>query len=313
MTTSPSRKAIITCAITGAVHTPTMSPALPVTPEQIVEASLGAAAAGASVIHLHARDPADGRPTPSADVFMEFLPEIHARTDAVLNITTGGSTRMTLEERLAAPMRVKPELCSLNLGSMNFVFSQMAAKYNSWKYEWEKAYVEGSDDVIFRNTYRDIERILRTLGHEHGARFEYECYDVGHLYTLADFADRGIAKGPLFVQMIFGVRGGIGADASHLTHMKRTADRLFGDDYVFSVMAAGRHQIPFATMSATMGGSVRVGLEDSLFIARRTLAESNFQQVQKVKHLLDELGIPVASPDDVRTMLQLKGRSNVGF
>ncbi|MBS0344564.1 MAG: 3-keto-5-aminohexanoate cleavage protein [Proteobacteria bacterium] len=313
MSTIARPKAIITCAITGAVHTPSMSEALPVTPSQIVASSLGAAAAGAAVIHLHARDPVDGRPTPNPDVFMQFLPEIHAQCDAVLNITTGGSTRMTLEDRLAAPLRVKPELCSLNLGSMNFVFSQMAQKYDKWKHAWEKDYVEGSDDVIFRNTFRDIERIIRLLGHEHGARFEFECYDVGHLYALADFAERQIAKPPFFVQMIFGVRGGIGADAAHLTHMKDTADKLFGSDYVFSVMAAGRHQIPFATQSATMGGSVRVGLEDSLFIARRTLAESNEQQVRKIKRLLDELGIDVATPSDVRTMLKLKGRSNVGF
>ena len=310
----PTRpKVIITCAVTGAVHTPTMSAALPITPQEIVASSLEAAEAGAAVIHLHARNPADGRPTPDPDVFMQFLPEIHARTDAVINITTGGSTRMTLEDRLAAPLRVKPELCSLNLGSMNFVFSQMAQKYASWKHDWEKDYVEGSDDVIFRNTFRDIEKIIRQLGHTHGARFEFECYDVGHLYALADFAERQIAKPPFFVQMIFGVRGGIGADASHLTHMKDTADKLFGGDYVFSVMAAGRHQIPFATQSATMGGSVRVGLEDSLFIARRTLADSNAQQVRKIKHLLDELGVEVAKPADVRSMLQLKGRNNVGF
>lgn len=312
MSTRP-RKTIITCAVTGAVHTPTMSPALPVTPKEIVASSLAAAKAGASVIHLHARDPEDGRPTPNPAVFMQFLPEIHAQCDAVLNITTGGSTRMTLDERMAAPLQARPELCSLNLGSMNFVFSQMAAKYDTWKHPWEKEYIEGSEDVIFRNTYRDIERLIRVLGHEHGARFEFECYDVGHLYTLADFADRHIARAPFFIQMIFGVRGGIGADPAHLTHMKRTADRLFGDDYVFSVMAAGRHQIPFATQSATMGGSVRVGLEDSLFIGRRTLAESNAQQVGKMKTVLDELGIEVATPAEAREMLQLKGRNNVGF
>lgn len=306
-------KAIITCAVTGAVHTPTMSAALPVTPREIVDASLAAANAGASVIHLHARNPTDGRPTPDPEVFMQFLPELHARTEAVLNITTGGSTRMTLEERLAAPLLIKPELCSLNLGSMNFVFSQMASKYATWNYDWERDYVEGSDDVIFRNTFRDIEHILRLLGHEHGARFEFECYDVGHLYTLADFADRGIAQAPFFLQMIFGVRGGIGADPAHLTHMKRTADKLFGNDYVFSVMAAGRHQIPFAVQSAIMGGSVRVGLEDSLFIAKRTLADSNEQQVRKIKGLLDQLGLEIATPNDVRAMLKLKGRGRVGF
>lgn len=313
MTTQMPRKAIITCAITGAVHTPTMSPALPITPDEIVQSALAAAAAGASVIHLHARDPKNGKPTPDPKVFMQFLPRIKEQCDAVLNITTGGSTRMTLEERLAAPLVARPELCSLNLGSMNFVFSQMARKYQTWKHAWEKDYVEGSENVIFRNTFQDIEQILLSLGEEHGARFEFECYDVGHLYALADFADRGIAKPPFFVQMIFGVRGGIGADSAHLTHMKWTADRLFGEDYVFSVMAAGKHQMPFATQSATMGGSVRVGLEDSLFIGRHTLADSNAQQVKKIRAVIEELGFEIAAPSDVRHMLALKGASNVGF
>ncbi len=308
-----ANKAIITCAVTGAVHTPTMSPALPVTPEQIIDASVAAAEAGAAVIHLHARNPVDGRPTPDPAVFMRFLPGIKELSDAVINITTGGSTRMTLEERLAAPLVAKPELCSLNLGSMNFVFSQMAPMYDTWKYEWERDYVTGSEDVIFRNTFRDIEGILRRLGEDHGARFEFECYDVGHLYTLAHFVDRGLAKAPLFVQMIFGIRGGIGAHPDHLIHMKTTADRLFGDDYVFSVMAAGRHQVPLASMGAIMGGSVRVGLEDSLYIARGTLADSNAQQVTKIRTVLESLSIEVARPDEVRKMLALKGANNVGF
>lgn len=307
------RKAIITCAITGAVHTPTMLGALPVTPEQIANASVGAAEVGASIIHLHARDPENGRPTPDANVFMQFLPEIKARCNAILNITTGGSTRMTLEERLAAPLRASPELCSLNLGSMNFVFSQMAAKYSSWNFDWEREYVEGSEDVIFRNTFRDIERILRELGEGHGTRFEFECYDVSHLYTLADFADRGLAKPPFFAQMIFGVRGGIGAHPSHLTHMKETADRLFGDDYLFSVFAAGKSQMPFATQSALIGGNVRVGLEDSLYIARGELAESNAQQVKKIRRILESIDIAIAEPDEVRSMLNLKGASRTNF
>jgi uncharacterized protein (DUF849 family) len=308
-----ANKAIITCAVTGAVHTPTMSPALPVTPEQITDASVAAAKAGAAVIHLHARNPTDGRPTPDPAVFMRFLPGIKEHSDAVINITTGGSTRMTLEERLAAPLVAKPELCSLNLGSMNFVFSQMAPMYDTWKYDWERDYVTGSEDVIFRNTFRDIEGILRRLGEDHGARFEFECYDVGHLYTLAHFVDRGLAKAPLFVQMIFGIRGGIGAHPDHLIHMKATADRLFGDEYVFSVMAAGRHQVPLASMGAIMGGSVRVGLEDSLYIARGKLADSNAQQVTKIRTVLESLSIEVARPDEVRQMLALKGANNVGF
>lgn len=313
-TKAPSgRKAIITCAITGAVHTPTMSAALPITPEQIAKASLDAAKAGASVIHLHARDPANGRPTPAADIFMRFLPEIKAKCNAIVNITTGGSTRMSIEERLAAPLRASPELCSLNLGSMNFVFSQMAPKYTKWNFDWEREYVEGSDDVIFRNTFRDIERLLRELGDGHGTRFEFECYDVGHLYTLSDFANLGIAKPPFFVQMVFGVRGGIGAHPSHLTHMKETADRLFGQDYFFSVFAAGKSQMPFATQSALMGGSVRVGLEDSLYIARGELAESNAQQVEKIRNILEAIGIAIAQPDEVRSMLGLKGASQTNF
>lgn len=307
------KKALITCAVTGAVHTPTMSPALPITPEEIAESSLAAHEAGAAIIHLHARDPRDGRPTPDPAVFRQFLPVIKERSDAIINITTGGSVRMSLEERLAAPIAMKPELCSLNLGSMNFVFSQMAAQYSDWKYDWEKEYVLGSDDVIFKNTYRDIERILRELGQAHGTRFEFECYDVGHLYTLAHFLDLNLVEPPLFIQMIFGIKGGIGADANHLTHMKETADKLFGEDYIFSVMAAGRHQIPFATMSAVMGGGVRVGLEDSLYIGYRRKAESNRQQVEKIRAVLDELQVDVASPQEARSMLALKGPSSVGF
>lgn len=306
-------KAIITCAVTGSVHTPTMSQALPVTPEEVAHASICAVEAGASVVHLHARDPKDGRPTPDPDVFMQFLPQIKANCEGIVNITTGGSTRMTLADRLAAPLLVKPELCSLNLGSMNFVFSQMAPMYDTWKYDWEYDYIVGSDDVIFRNTYRDIEIILRELGLKHGARFEFECYDVGHLYTLAHFVEMGIVQSPLFVQFIFGVKGGIGAHPDHLTHMKSTADRLFGDDYVMSVMAAGRHQMPLASMGALMGSSVRVGLEDSLYIARRTLAESNAQQVQRIRTILESLSLEIASPDEAREILQLKGADQVDF
>jgi uncharacterized protein (DUF849 family) len=310
---SGSRKVIITCAVTGAVHTPTMSPALPVTPAEIAAASIDAHDAGAAVIHLHARDPANGRPTPDPAIFMKFLPEIRANCAAIINITTGGSVTMTLEDRLAAPLQVRPELCSLNLGSMNFVFSQMADHYSYWRYDWEEPYVRGSDDIIFKNTYRDIERILRDLGEAHGTRFEFECYDVGHLYTLAHFVERGLARPPYFLQLIFGVRGGIGADAAHLTHMKQTADKLFGSDYLFSVFAAGRHQIPFGTMSATMGGNVRVGLEDSLYIGRRQLAASNRQQVEKIRAVLLELGLEIATAGDAREMLHLKGAGEVAF
>ncbi|KRF20130.1 3-keto-5-aminohexanoate cleavage protein [Nocardioides sp. Soil797] len=307
------RKTIITCAVTGAVHTPSMSPALPITPEEIISSGQEAYEAGASVLHLHARDPRTGQPTPDPDVFMEFLPALRAETDAVINLTTGGSVQMTLEERMAAPMRAKPELCSLNLGSMNFVFSQMANSAHEWKHEWEKPFLLASDDTIFKNTYRDIERILRELGEAHGTRFEFECYDVGHLYTLAHFAELGLAKPPFFVQMIFGIKGGIGAHPSHLTHMMDTAQRLLGDDHVASVFAAGRHQIPFATTCAANGGNVRVGLEDSLYIGYHELASSNAQQVAKIRGIVEGLGNEVATPDEAREMLALKGADRVDF
>lgn len=306
-------KTIITCAVTGAVHTPSMSPALPVTPEEIVRSGREAFDAGASILHLHARNPQTGRPTPDPDVFMQFLPALREQTDAVINLTTGGSVQMTLEERLAAPLRAQPELCSLNLGSMNFVFSQMASGERTWKHDWEKEYLLASDDTIFKNTYRDIERILRDLGESHGTRFEFECYDVGHLYTLAHFAELGLAKPPFFVQMIFGIRGGIGAHPSHLTHMMDTAQRLLGEDVVKSVFAAGRHQMPFATMCATTGGHVRVGLEDSLYIGRHQLASSNAEQVIKIREVLAGLGHEIASPSEARELLALKGGDQVAF
>jgi uncharacterized protein (DUF849 family) len=290
-----------------------MSPALPITPEEIVSSGCEAYAAGAAVLHLHARDPRTGQPTPDPDVFMQFLPALRDRTDAVINLTTGGSVQMTLEERLAAPMRAKPELCSLNLGSMNFVFSQMAAYAREWKHEWERPYLLASEDTIFKNTFRDIERILRQLGEAHGTRFEFECYDVGHLYTLAHFAETGLAKPPFFVQMIFGIKGGIGAHASHLTHMMDTAQRLLGDDHVASVFAAGRHQMPFVTTCAANGGHVRVGLEDSLYIGYHELASSNAQQVTKIREIVEGLGKEVAKPEEARELLGLKGSDAVGF
>jgi uncharacterized protein (DUF849 family) len=307
------QKVIISCAVTGSVHTPTMSPALPVTPEEIAQASLDAHEAGAAVIHLHARDPRDGRPTADPAVFMQFLPTIAERSDAIVNITTGGSTRMTLEDRIAAPLAAKPELCSLNLGSMNFVFAALASQFDNWKYDWERDYLAGSEDTIFRNTFRDIERIMRELGEGCGTRFEFECYDVGHLYTLAHFVELGLVQPPFFIQMIYGIKGGIGADASHLTHMKQLADSLFGEDYYFSVFAAGRNQMPFATMGALLGGNVRVGLEDSLYIGRRQLASSNAEQVTKIRAVLTELGFEIATSDETRKALQLKGKAAVAF
>lgn len=300
-------KIVITCAITGSIHTPSMSPHLPFTPDQITEQSLDAAKAGAAILHLHARDPEHGKPSALPEHFNTFLPRLKQASDAVLNITTGGNASMTLDERLAAPRLAAPEMCSLNMGSMNFATYPAAERVTEWRFDWEKPYLEASEDVVFKNTPRDIARVLTELGEERGARFEFECYDVGHLYMLRHFADRGMIKPPFFIQFVFGVLGGIGADPENLMHMKRMADKLFGDEYIFSVLAAGRHQIPMITMAASMGGHVRVGLEDSLFIARGTLARSNAEQVTKIRRIVEELGREVATPDDAREMLGLKG------
>jgi uncharacterized protein (DUF849 family) len=310
---STSNKVIITCAVTGSIHTPTMSDALPITPDQIAEQAIAAAEAGAAILHLHARDPNDGRPTPDPKVFMQFLPRIKQSCAAVINITTGGSVKMTVEERLAAPLEASPEMCSLNMGSMNFALYPMAARYKQWKYAWEKDYLVGSDDNIFRNTFRDIEKIYKLLGEGHGTKFEHECYDVGHLYNLAHCIDRGLFKPPVFLQLIFGILGGIGPDMENLMFMKRTADKLFGDQYRWSVLAAGRHQMPFATQAVMIGGNVRVGLEDSLFIGRGKLAKNNAEQVAKIARIIEELGYEVATPAEARETLGLKGADRVRF
>ena len=307
-------KVIISCAVTGSVHTPTMSPYLPITPDQIAEQAIAAAEAGAAILHLHARDPRDGRPTADSAVYDQFVPRIKVATDAVINITTGGSTRMTLEERLAYPLRASPEMCSLNMGSMNFTIHPVARRIDTWLHEWERPYVEGMEDLIFRNTFRDIAHILHVLGEGCGTRFEFECYDVGHLYTLAHFVDEGLVKGPLFIQSIFGILGGMGADPENLVTMRSTADRLFGrDGYRFSVLGAGRHQMPLLTMAAVMGGNVRVGLEDSLYLGKGQLAQSCAAQVRKIRRILEELSLEIATPADARAMLGLKGAHAVAF
>ena len=310
---APRNKVIISCALTGSIHTPTMSDALPVTPDEIVEQGVGAAEAGAAILHLHARDPRTGQPTPDPAVFMQFLPRLKQSTDAVLNITTGGSLNMTVQERLAAPLLAKPEMCSLNMGSMNFGIFPLADRYKNWKHDWEEPYLRSTDDFIFRNTFRDIAYILEHLGEGCGTRFEFECYDVGHLYNLAHFLDRGLVKAPLFIQTIFGILGGIGAEERNLVFMRETADRLFGTDYQWSVLAAGRHQIPFTTMAAVMGGNVRVGLEDSLYLAKGRLAQNSAEQVAKIRRILEELSLEVATPAEARAMLDLKGADQVAF
>lgn len=306
-------KIIITCAVTGSIHTPSMSPHLPVTADEIAEQSVDAAEAGASILHLHARDPQDGRPSSSPDHFMGFLPRIKQRTDAVINLTTGGSALMSLEERLAAPLQTEPEMCSLNMGTMNFALYPAAERINEWKHDWEKPFLENSDELIFRNTPRDIAHVLTEMGEKRGARFEFECYDVGHLYMLRHFADRGMVPAPFLIQFVFGVLGGIGADPDNLIHMKRMADKLFGDDYRFSVLAAGRQQMPMATIAAAMGGHVRVGLEDSLMIERGVLAKSNAEQVAKIRGIVEGLGRTIASPAEAREMLGLKGADRTAF
>ena len=306
-------KVIVTCAVTGAIHTPTMSDHLPLTPDEIADQAVGAAEAGAAILHLHARDPRDGRPTPDPAVFMEFLPRIKQGTDAVVNITTGGGLGMTVEERLAAALVARPEVASLNMGSMNFGIFPAADRYTSWKHDWEEPYLRGTDDFIFRNTFKDIGRILRELGEAHGTRFEFECYDVGHLYNLAHFLDRGLVRPPLFVQTIFGILGGIGPDKENLAFMKQTADRLFGDAWEWSVLGAGRHQMSLCTMGALMGGNVRVGLEDSLHAGRGRLARSNAEQVAKIRRILEELSLEIAAPAEARERLGLKGGDLVGF
>ena len=308
-----SEKVIISCALTGGIHTPTMSPALPVSPQMLAEQGIAAAQAGAAILHVHARDPKDGRPTADPAAFLAFLPRIKAGCDAVINVTTGGGFGMTVDDRLKGPVVLRPEMCSLNMGSMNFAIYPLADRYQSWKFDWEEPYLRSSEDWVFKNTFRDIARIISVLGDEHGCRFEHECYDVGHLYNLAHVVDRKLVKPPFFVQMIFGVLGGIGPDIANLLFMKQTADRLFGSDYIWSVLAAGRFQMPFAAQSVLLGGSVRVGLEDSLYIAPGRLASSNAEQVAKVRTIVESLGHEIASPGDVRRRLALKGPAAVSF
>lgn len=308
-----ARKVIITCAVTGSIHTPSMSPYLPVTPEEIATASIEAAQTGASILHLHARNPADGRPEFDPAVYRRFLPAIHAATDAVINITTGGSITMTLEQRLAAAMDVSAEMASCNMGSINFASFPVLDKLKTFKYDWEHDYIEGTRRSIFRNTFGDIEDIFERLGQAHGTRFEFECYDVGHLYNLKHFVDRGLVKGPIFLQFIFGVLGGIGPDPENLVHMKRIADKLFGDTYQWSVLGAGRHQMSLVTQAALMGGHVRVGLEDSLSVPPGKLATSNAEQVRLIRDVLSQLGMEIATPAEARQMLGLKGRDKINL
>lgn len=305
-------KIIISCAITGSIHTPSMSRYLPVTGPQIATSAIAAAQAGAAILHLHARDPANGRPSADPAHWASFLPAIKAGCDAVVNMTTGGSAVMTLDQRLAAPRAFRPEMCSLNMGTMNFALYPMAARITNWKFDWEKPFLEGTDDLVFKNTPRDISQVLADMGAA-GAQFEFECYDMSHLYMLKHFVDRGAVRGPLYIQFVFGVLGGMAADPDMLVLLKRTADRLFGEEYLFSVLAAGRQQIPMASMAAALGGHVRVGLEDNLYIAKGVLAESNAQQVAQIRNIVEGMGRLVATPAEARAMLALKGAQEVAF
>jgi len=307
------REVIITCAVTGSVHTPSMSPHLPVTPEQIADQAIAAARAGAAILHLHARDPQTGHPSPDPAVFMQFLPHIKAECDAVINITTGGGMGMSVAQRLEAAMRAAPEMCSLNMGSINFGLYPALDKPRVWRFDWEPEFLENSRDFVFKNTFKDIETALEQLGAERGTRFEFECYDVGHLYNLAHFLDRKRVTPPLFIQFVLGILGGIGADTENLAFMKRTADKLFGDAYQFSVLGAGRHQMPLAVASLSLGGNVRVGLEDSLFLEAGKLAVDNASQVVRALEFIEGLSMRAASPARARELLGLKGADRVAF
>ncbi len=307
------RKVIITCAVTGSIHTPTMSPHLPITPDEIAEASIAAAREGAAIIHLHARQPSDGRPSADAQLFRAFIRKINDSCDAVLNVSTGGSSLMTLDARLAPARALKPEMCSLNMGSMNFGIFPMLEKYGAWKHDWEPALLQATRRTVFQNSFDDIEMILADIGKGGGAKFEFECYDVGQVELLAFYLRKGLVEPPLYVQFVLGVLGGAGASVENLVHLKGTADRLLGDAYQFSVLAAGGRQMAIATAGAIMGGNVRVGLEDNLTISPGVLATSNAQQVAKMRRILDELGLDVASADEARAMLKLKGRGAIGF
>jgi uncharacterized protein (DUF849 family) len=307
-----SRKVIITCAVTGAIHTPSMSPYLPVTADEIAEAAVGAAEAGAAIIHLHARDQETGRPDQTPEAFARFLPRIKQQSNCVINLTTGGAPHMTVDERVRPAAVFKPEVASLNMGSMNFGLFPMLNRFKDFKHEWERQHLENSRDLVFKNTFKDIEFVLRTCA-DNGTRFEFECYDISHLYNLAHFLDRGLVRPPLFVQSVFGILGGIGGHPEDVAHMKRTADRLFGDAYRWSVLGAGRNQLTVAAMAAAMGGNVRVGLEDSLWSGPGTLAESNAQQVRLARQIIEGLGLAIASPDEARETLALKGGDAVAF
>jgi uncharacterized protein (DUF849 family) len=306
------KKVIISCAVTGAIHTPSMSPYLPVTPEEIAESSIAAAQAGAAIIHLHARDPVTGKPDQRPEAFTPFLGRIKSACDAVINLTTGGSPYMPVRERIRPAVELRPEVASMNMGSMNFGLFPMLQRFKDFRHDWERPYLEGSKDLIFRNTYGDIETALQELSSS-GTRYEFECYDTSHLYNLAHFIERGLLNPPFFVQTVFGILGGIGAHPDDVMHMKRTADRLFGNDYRWSVLGAGRNQMKVAAMAAAMGGNVRVGLEDSLWIGAGRLAESNAAQVLKVREILEGLGLEIATPDEAREILSLKGADQVGF
>jgi uncharacterized protein (DUF849 family) len=306
------KKVIITCAVTGSIHTPTMSPHLPITAEEIAAEAIAAAEAGAAIVHLHARDPADGRPSQDPELFKRFLPTIRERSNVVVNLTTGGAPTMSVEERLQPALQLKPEVASLNMGSMNFGLYPMLARHKTFKFDWERPYLEGSEDRVFKNTFKDIRYILESCTNN-ATRFEIECYDISHLYTAAHFLERGLVKPPLLIQSVFGLLGGIGAHPEDVLHMKRTADRLFGDSYLWSVLGAGRNQIPVATLSAAMGGNIRVGLEDSLWNGPGNLAKSNADQVRRAVTIIEALSLEVATPDEAREMLQLKGGDKVNF
>lgn len=299
-------KVVVTAAITGAIHTPSMSPYLPITPEQIANDAIASAEAGAAEVHIHARDPKDGRPSSALPLFEEIISAVRNNSDVIICITTGGGKDMTVDERFSVVSALKPELASLNMGSINFAMFPMAEKYEEWKYDWEKPFLDSTRDFIFRNTFGDIEKALILMG-KHGTKPELEIYDIGHLYTLKYFMDRELLEKPIYLQFVMGILGGIGAELENLMYMKHSADRLLGEgSYRWSAIGAGRMQFPICSMAAVMGGGCRVGIEDNLNINRNTLAKSNADLVMKMIRILKEFSLKPAKPEEARGILGIR-------
>lgn len=307
-----SNKVIVSCAVTGSINVPSQSPHLPITPEQIIENCLGAAKAGAGSLHVHVRDPQTGQPTMDLDLFKEVCQEVHSKSDAVINITTGGAPTMTPEERMVGVKKFRPELASINMGSFNFGLFPIMDKIPEYKFDWEEDYLERSKDNIFKNTFYDQERIFKIM-EDNGTKPEMECYDVGHLYNTAYWADKGVLKPPFWLQLIMGIMGAIQPSVDNLVHMKNTADKLFGKDYIWSTLAAGRFEYNLCTTGVIMGGHARIGMEDNLYLGKGQLAKNNGEMVEKMVQIIRLLDHEPTTPQETREMLKLKGKEGAGF